>query len=383
MFIAGDNRALATLSARGFDPNTCDWAQSHCQEAGDRAKVTSWNDSEIWGFDLYASDSNSVPGDWFIIDYKAIGEGDPNIWVYDYSYSFEDPNSFISFSHAPSRDFTDDGAVNLADHAVLSSYWLVDGCNEPNWCDGSDINRDGYVGFDDLALFADYWLGGRPDTPVIPQDPNITFRIADEYGQSEINMDVGQSITLYIEMVTEGVDVNVFHLEADISDPNLGYIDNTPYDTNNPPGPGTARILASPRDPFFDYWAPGEMQSEGIQLRGASLNSGMSDGHLASFVYTCNRPGDVTLEVLNLRASDVAWLEGIIIHQIDPYSTEMMSGSMSMSTMSESVEPETQELSLDEMVGQLEDIWFADDGLQEVVSEKEWRKFIKSVKDSD
>jgi hypothetical protein len=139
--------------------------------------------------------------------------------------------------------------------------------------------------------------------------------------------------------------------------------------------------LADPRSSFFDNWGPGEVQQEGIQLRGASLNSAISDGRLASFVYNCGGPGDVTLELLNLRLSDVARLEGIIIHQIDPYSTEMMSADMSI--MPESTVAETQPLSLDEMVRQMEDIWLADDGIQDVISEKEWRKFIKSLKDPD
>lgn len=77
--------------------------------------------------------------------------------------------------------------------------------------------------------------------------------------------------------------------------------------------------------------------------------------------------------------SDVARLEGIMIHQIDPYSAQMMSGDISM--MPESMESETQQLSLDEMVRQLEDLWLADDGIQEVISEDDWRQFIDSLKE--
>jgi hypothetical protein len=208
--------------------------------------------------------------------------------------------------------------VNLVDYALLSSYWLADYCYEPSWCDGSDFNRDGYVGLADLMLFADYWVTGYPKKPSIPQDPSITFSIVDEKGSSEITMSKGQSRTLYINMATAEVDVYVFCLEVNISDPNLGYIDNTPYDAYNPPGPGTASILAAPREPVFDYWAPGKTQSEGIQLKAASLDPGMSDGHIASFVYTCNGTGSVTLELLNLRPSDAARLESMTIHQVDP-----------------------------------------------------------------
>ncbi len=374
LFITGQNRALAALSARDLDPNTRDWTGSHYEDAGEYAKVTAWTDSEIWGFDLYGSDSNSVPGRWFIIDYKAIGEGDPNIWVYDYSYSFDDPNSLIFFSHVPSRDFNDDDVVNIADYAVLASYLLVQNCNEPNWCDNTDINTDGYVDFDDLALFADYWLWGVPQTPVIPvivEDPNVTFSIVDADGLNEITMYVGESITLYIDMATEGVDVYGFDLEVNISDPNLGSIDNRASPL------GTARILASPRTSSWDDWGPGTEQEEGIQLFGASFGSAISDGYLASFVFTCDGPGDVTLKLLNWM-STYARLEDMTIHQIDPYSQQMMPGGMSM-TLGGTQAQAPQELDLDEMARRLEEIWLADDGIQEIISEDRWQEFINNV----
>lgn len=373
MFIAGQDRALATLAARDFNPGTRDWQGSHYKDAGDNAKVTSWNGSEIWGFDLYGSDCNSVPNKWFIVDYKAIGEGDPNVWVYDYNRSFDDPNSLIFFSHVPSRDFNDDGVVNIADHAVLASYWLAEGCNEPNWCDNTDINTDGYVDFGDLALFADYWLLGVPQTPVIVEDPNVIFSIVDENGLSDITIEVGQSITLYVDMATEGVDVYGLNLEVNISDTNFGFIDN------RPPPLGTASILAIPRDSFFDDWGPGTEQEEGIRLFGASLGSAISDGHLASFVFTCDGQGDVTLKLLNWM-STYARLEDMTIHQIDPYSMPMMLGGMS-TMMQSTPSPTTQELTVNDIVGMLEDIWLADDGVQEVISEEDWQKFINIIKE--
>ncbi len=378
LFIAGQDRALAALSARDFDPNMRDWTGSHYEDAGEYAKVTAWTDSEIWGFDLYGSDSNSVPGKWFIIDYEAIGEGDPNVWVYDYSYSFDDPNSLIFFSHVPSRDFNNDDVVNIADYALLASYWQVEDCNEPNWCDNTDINTDGDVDLADLALFTDYWLWGIPQTPVIPEapeypeDPNVTFSIVDANGLSEITVDVDESITLYIDMATEGVDVYGFNLEVNISDPNLGSIDNWASPS------GTARILASPRTSSWDDWGPGIEQEEGIQLFGASSGSAMSDGHLASFVFTCDGQGDVTLKLLNW-TSTYAKLEDMTIHQVDPYSQQMMSGGMSM--MQESTQTQApQKLSLDETVRHLEEIWLADDGIQEIISEDRWQEFINKVK---
>jgi uncharacterized repeat protein (TIGR01451 family) len=71
-------------------------------------------------------------------------------------------------------------------------------------------------------------------------DPNIVFAIKDANDLTEITLPVGQSVRLYLTKETTDEDVYSFYLEANISDPNLGWIDNTEYDPNNP---GTAEIL--------------------------------------------------------------------------------------------------------------------------------------------
>ena len=103
-------------------------------------------------------------------------------------------------------------------------------------------------------------------------------------------------------------------MEANISDPNLGWIDNTEYDPNNP---GTAEILAWPRDTFFDYYGPGYTQPEGIQFCAASFAGPMEDGNLASFIYTATEPGYVILTLVNYDTVP-ATLEEMIIRQVDP-----------------------------------------------------------------
>jgi len=332
LFIRGQDRALATLSARDSDPNTRDCTNSHYEAAGNMAKVTAWKDSDIWGFDLYGSDINAIAGDWFIIDYEAISLGDPNVEFYDYSINWDEPNSLLTFHHVPTRDFNDDEIVDTLDVAVLGSYWLAEDCNDPNWCGKTDLNTDGYVDTVDFALFQEYWLWGVPPgedpNQSEPEDPNsapnTTCSIVDANGLNEIAIDVNDSITLYVDMITTAEDVYTFHIEVHISDPNLGSIDNTAYDLNNPPGPGTARILAEPRTPFYDYWGPSYEQEEGIRLCGASFVGVISDGHLASFEFTCQSQGDVTLELVNWgsSSSSTVVLESIIIHQTDLISSK-------------------------------------------------------------
>lgn len=173
LFVWGYDRALASLSARAFDPNSRDWVESHFEAAGENARVTQWKDSDIWGFDLYTSDSNSVAGDWFIIDYKAIDVGDPNVGFYEHDVSWNDPNGFVYFSHIPTRDFNNDKTVNLSDYSILASYWLSENCCDPNWCDKTDIDTDGDVDIDDLSLFLDYWMWRNPCLDSSIQDPNV------------------------------------------------------------------------------------------------------------------------------------------------------------------------------------------------------------------
>lgn len=55
-------------------------------------------------------------------------------------------------------DFEPDGDVDLLDLGKLCFHWLEDGCNEPNWCSGTDMDFDGNVNFTDFSLFSDYWL---------------------------------------------------------------------------------------------------------------------------------------------------------------------------------------------------------------------------------
>ena len=403
LFIAGQDRALGTLAGRGYDPNTRDWTSSHYEDAGDLAKVTAWKDSSIWGFDLYtfypsypvdgnSEDNSTVPGDWFIIDYYADEVGECNVGFYDYSISWDDPNYYITFSHIPTRDLNSDEVVNFSDFAIFASQWNATNCNDPNWCAGADLDRDTDVDYNDLGLFVEYWLWPTsangpnepygPDDYNYPEDANIIYRIVDAIGLSEITIDVNDSITLYVDIATTDVnDVCAFDIEVDISDTNLGSIDNTEY-----PG-GTAQILAEPnRDSSWDYWGPGWEQEEGIRLSGITTGCAIADGHLASFVFTCEGEGDVTLELINwasLNTDDklvFPKLESITIHQINPNSQQMMGGEMGeMLDMQEIQQPLLTQQEIDEIVSWLEEIWRQEEELRDTFSEAEWNEFIDSV----
>jgi len=52
-----------------------------------------------------------------------------------------------------------DCRVDIYDFVLLANYW-IQGCSEPYWCEGSDINESGSVGVDDIMLMAEQWLEG-------------------------------------------------------------------------------------------------------------------------------------------------------------------------------------------------------------------------------
>lgn len=403
LFVDGDNRALGTLSGRGYDANTRNYAGSCFEEASCFARVTGWKDSFIQGFDMCTfypphDDPNSedpTAGDWFIIDYKAEKAGDCNVGFYDYSVSWKVPVSYLSFTQVRSRDFNNDQQVDFADYAILASNWSRSDCTEPNWCGGTDLNEDGDIDCIDLVEFVEYWLwsessaigggGGGGGELSMPEDSNIVISIVDVDGSNEITLDVNESITLYLRLATaEQGGFGIFDIEAMISDTNIGSIDNREYNADKPDDPnnGTARILAEPRDPFFDYVGPGYEQPEGISMIAVSIESDMNDGDLASFVFTKSGKGDIVLSPISYLTDIYTKLEGILIHGVEPDSppeaTDSNSPAEEGGGASEGDVADTNELAT-----WLGEVWVQEPNLQQILTEEEWNQFIETVEDSE
>lgn len=402
VFLDGESRELGSLFGSGYDPNTRDWTDCHLSDSGSEPYVYAWEDSLIQGFDLFTSpEDDAAPGDWFVIDYVALEPGEPNVGFYEHSVSWNEPNEFVFLRQVPPADFNTDGVVNFLDYSLLASCWLEEDCTNPNGCQKADIDTNGVVDANDLFIFADNWLWGIPEPnqvdPISDPDPNLIYSVVDANGFAEISMTVGDSITLYVDM--NSIDANdsiwSFDIEVNISNPNLGSIDNTAYDPNDPPGDGTARILAGPnRWELFDYWCPGEQQQEGILLRGGGASGAFEEGHFASFVYTSEAAGDVVLSLINRSTTSTSaeklypTLESIVIHQSEMLGGESMMSSMSMESMAttdsmETVEQTVPSMSPEEMVEFLEDAWEQSSTLQESVDDKVWKEFIKDVGQSD
>jgi hypothetical protein len=150
------NMDYGVLSCRDFNDTTGECEGSCFPEAGTGASVFLYEEAGIYGFGLYGH-SSAVPGDWFIIDYNALEIGDCNVGFYDHSINGDVPIYYLEFSHVRTRDFNGDTVVNFVDFAVLALYWQEADCNDPNWCEGADLDTDSDVDFYDFALFAEYW----------------------------------------------------------------------------------------------------------------------------------------------------------------------------------------------------------------------------------
>jgi hypothetical protein len=316
-----------------------------------------------------------------------------------------------------SRDFNNDGQVDFRDYTTLASNWGRTDCTDPNWCGSTDLNHSGGVDVVDLAGFADFWLwpaipvnnpesepqdSNEPNDPNEPEepneplvDPNVMLRLVDINDNNEITIGVNESITLYLRLTTtEQGHLCAFDTDVTISDTNLGSIDNREYigsDPNTWPN-STARLLAEPRDAYYDYAGQAYEQPEGIKLSAVEWYSDINDGNLASFVFTCLGAGDVTLSLEDY-SGVYPEVKNIIIHQVLPPQQMMMSsgGNSSMTVQSESPESESnivdesasdstsESFDAAEMVDWLEGIWDADPNIRQSITKDDWNEFIESI----
>jgi hypothetical protein len=381
LFIRGQERAVGRLAGRGSNPVLRHYPQSCFSAAGPHARAMLWKDSYLHGFDFYTEAMDPNAGDWFVVDYQTLQPGVCTLEFYDYTSS--DPNCWyvpvqtLVLENTPSRDFSGNGVVNLEDFAHFASWWLEEGCTDPQWCGQTDLDRDGFVGLGDLALFSEHWLWGTPGWQPAPEpsasDPNVIYSITDINDANEITLSVGESVRLYIQKTTLEQEVQVIYLEAVISDTELGWIDNTEYDPNNPEG-STAELLAEPRYSFFDYWGPGETQPEGIVFFAVSLGQPLEDGSVASFVYTASAAGDVEIELIDY-GQIPSVRRKMLIHQVEPMQAQAPASN-------EAVSSETSEITIEEAVEFLEGIWEENPEIRQQISEEEWNEFLNDVRNS-
>ncbi|MHC4648279.1 MAG: hypothetical protein ACYTBJ_22695 [Planctomycetota bacterium] len=65
------------------------------------------------------------------------------------------------FTIEQTADLDDDCDVDFIDFAAFAGHWLQQGCAEPLWCGGADINSSTAVDEFDLQRFSQNWLEGK------------------------------------------------------------------------------------------------------------------------------------------------------------------------------------------------------------------------------
>ncbi len=172
LLLSWDDAPYATLSGRGYTPvrpgtsvTADNYLYSCLEAAGTGARALDSNDSAGVGLSFRTGSTAfitagrpPVPGDWFVLDYRAEQVGPCEVGL----YSGADPNiplEMLFFRHVPSRDFNGDTVVDFADFALLASHWDAWADRDPNSrADVFDLDADAKIDLADLALFSDYWL---------------------------------------------------------------------------------------------------------------------------------------------------------------------------------------------------------------------------------
>jgi len=130
------------------------------------------SDASVYAFsDIYpGSGANSQSDGCYVIE--GLPSGIYSVQIYVTGYISESITDVIV--NAPSdtsginftlkkiipADFDMDLHVDFVDYAVLANHWMNQNCNEPDWCDGTDLDKDGSLNWLDLAQFTENWLAG-------------------------------------------------------------------------------------------------------------------------------------------------------------------------------------------------------------------------------
>jgi len=177
LVMSWDDIIYGDIMARGAHDEFWRYADSCLYDAGSEARTSPMDDSYSHGFQFnstYTKDHRrrtAVPGDWFIMDYRALQAGSCAIGFYNYMVDEFAPQETLSFHHVPTRDFNADRVVDLRDFAILASRWQSTRDADPNSPDVAlDFDKDLRIDANDLTLFSDFWLE-RTDAP-LAVDPN-------------------------------------------------------------------------------------------------------------------------------------------------------------------------------------------------------------------
>lgn len=169
LFMERDAWETGTVTPRGeWSDDSFSYVDSALEAAGSYATVQTYWTPLMVGVEL-TTWFDALPGEWFVVDYRAASVGDCHVGLYD-SSTGDVLIDLLSFHNVRSRDYNQDTLVNFTDFALLACQWRHMVEIDPNAPAPSDLDEDGFVGTLDLAMFSEYWLE-RTDCNDV-DDPN-------------------------------------------------------------------------------------------------------------------------------------------------------------------------------------------------------------------
>jgi hypothetical protein len=68
---------------------------------------------------------------------------------------YSDPNFSLAL---PLSIVWTDARIDSTDFAIFAEQWWQTDCNDPDWCNGADIDESNAVDYNDLGILTRHWL---------------------------------------------------------------------------------------------------------------------------------------------------------------------------------------------------------------------------------
>jgi len=148
-----------SLPCKAADPAPNDTAQNQPANT-----TLSWSNCGGCVFDVYL-DTVNPPAELIYEDIEAL-TCEPGILSYDTSYYWrvdvKNTNGTVigDIWQFKTRlpDISGNGTIGSEDLVILLRNWLNDTCEEPTWCEQSDLDYSGTTQLSDFAIMARHWL---------------------------------------------------------------------------------------------------------------------------------------------------------------------------------------------------------------------------------
>jgi pimeloyl-ACP methyl ester carboxylesterase len=155
-----DVRQVGSYSAYGLLRRNKKEVARSLPVSGELSSGTQMLELGFLGKDIYSSGVNGP----YSLDLTFIDANGAYVGYEDNAHKTQ-PYSFTEFeatgeqpSNKLEADINADFRVDFLDVAILCSHWLEEGCDEPDWCEHTDLDYTGSVDFLEWIILGNSWL---------------------------------------------------------------------------------------------------------------------------------------------------------------------------------------------------------------------------------